>query len=375
MHARDLYGYLAEIDVGAAPDEYFGRTEPGVGHQKLGAMGRARWENAAIAVGGDWNLIAGQPITIYAGNDRRSGHVYKWVSAATYTAGMTRAQIRDLLADGTLYVAHFDGIDHATGITMAATGQPPTEAAPGTGRWIELSASSDDLAPNAAAWEAPGTTVGAALLDDDWNRIGGFAGDDDIRRALFTASLKIGVTELNRPEDLEWNPLDPSGTPRLYIAFTNHNRKVALDQQGRLYDPAVHGAQSPQRADREGSIFALEERGDGSFDFFMVWRGVNGPGAFDATCPDNIAIDAAGGVWFGTDGNLGLTGMSDAVYYLDLDPAHATTPTPTYGLAFRVASAPSDAEATGPMFSAGMGTLFFNVQHPGEDQLSSWPPR
>lgn len=48
---------------------------------------------------------------------------------------------------------------------------------------------------------------------------------------------------------------------------------------------------------------------------------------------------------------------------------------PTYGLAFRVASAPSDAEATGPAFTPGMGTLFFNVQHPGEEVLSNWPPR
>ena len=36
---------------------------------------------------------------------------------------------------------------------------------------------------------------------------------------------------------------------------------------------------------------------------------------------------------------------------------------------------PSDAEATGPAFSADMRTLFLSVQHPGEDRDSVWPPR
>jgi secreted PhoX family phosphatase len=82
-------------------------------------------------------------------------------------------------------------------------------------------------------------------------------------------------------------------------------------------------------------------------------------------------------VWFGTDSYFGVSGRksADGLYYLDLDPAHKTTPTPTYGLAFRVAAVPSDAEATAPTFSPGMSTLFFNVQHPGEDVQSSWPPR
>ena len=74
-----------------------------------------------------------QPIVIYAGDDRRSGRIFKWVSKDPYTAGMTKAEIRALLDEGTLYVAHFAGLDNATGVTMLATGQAPTEAAPGHG--------------------------------------------------------------------------------------------------------------------------------------------------------------------------------------------------------------------------------------------------
>jgi secreted PhoX family phosphatase len=106
-----------------------------------------------------------------------------------------------------------------------------------------------------------------------------------------------------------------------------------------------------------------------------VWTGSHGLGDFDAAAPDNLVIDADGGVWFGTDGNFGVNTVSDSLYYLDLDPTHTTGPHPSYGMAFRVASVPSDAEMTGPAFSSGMGTLFFSVQHPGEDSYSSWPPR
>lgn len=378
-HPRDAYSYLVEMDPGAAPGEYYGKTTPGVGHRKLGLVGRANWENATFAVGADWKLIPGQPVVMYAGNDRRSGHIYKFVSSQPYQLGMTRPQIRALLDSGKLYVAHFAGLDNTQGRRLMG-GATPTATAPGTGRWVELSTTSTAIAPNAAALGTATKTVGQALTDVNWNGIGGFPTDGDVRKALFTASLKIGAMELNRPEDIEYNPADPSGTPRLYVAFTNHSGTVALDQGGVLLAPT---ATQPNRGDRAGGIFAIEESAAATpasstaFAYWQVWGGNTAGGLFDAGSPDNILIDGDGGVWFGTDGYFGASGRrsADGVYYLDLDPAHRTTPVPTYGLAFRVAAAPSDAEATGPAFTPGMGTLFFNVQHPGEDILSSWPAR
>jgi secreted PhoX family phosphatase len=292
---------------------------------------------------------------------------------------MTKAQIRALLDDGKLYVAHFAGLDNTQGRRLVG-GATPTEAAPGTGRWLELSTTSADVAPNAAALGVATKTVGQALTDVSWNGIGGFPSNQGVRKALFTASLKIGAMELNRPEDLEYNPADLSGTPRLYVAFTNHAGTVALDQNGVLLGAAVT---PPNRGDRVGGIFVMEEAAAATpgtsmtFDYWQVWQGSLNAGMFDAGSPDNLMLDRDGGVWFGTDGYFSSSQRraSDGVYYLDLDPAHRTSSVPTYGLAFRVASAPSDAEATGPAFTPGMGTLFFNVQHPGEDVLSSWPPR
>ncbi|MGN6107363.1 MAG: alkaline phosphatase PhoX [Kofleriaceae bacterium] len=379
-HPKDAYGFLVEIDPGTPSDEYYGKTTAGVGHRKLGFLGRANWENATFAIGADWKLLPNQPIVLYAGNDRRSGHIYKFVTTQPYVPGMTRAQIRALLDSGKLYVAHFAGLDNTHGRRLAAGMATPTEAAPGTGRWVVLSTTSTAIAPNAAGLGAPTKTVGQALQDVSWNGIGGFPTDNDVKKALFTASLKIGAMELNRPEDVEYNPRDLSGTPRIYVAFTNHSGTVALDQNGVLL-PAT--ATQPNRGDRTGGIFAIEEAAAATpatsmtFDYWQVWEGALAAGMFDAGSPDNLLIDADGGVWFGTDGYFGSSGKksADGVYYLDLDPAHRTTPTPTFGRAFRIAAAPSDAEATGPAFSPGMGTLFFNVQHPGEDQLSSWPPR
>lgn len=389
-HNRDVYGYLAEMDAGL-PSQFFymsinERGGDGWGHRKIGDMGRARWENAAFAVDGRFRLVPGKPIVMYAGDDRRSGRIYKWISQGSYQTGMTRAEVRSLLDYGSLYVAHFAGLDNITGLTLAATGQPPSEETPGQGQWIHLSTNSTDVAPNAAALGAVGKTVGAALRDITWNRLAGFRNDNDVRLALFTASNKIGVMELNRPEDIEWNPRDPSGKPRLYVAFTNHGRQIALDQNGVVFDPAQHATQSPTRPDADGAIFALEESDPANpaqsktFKYISVWQGVQGAGVFDAANPDNILIDAQGGVWFGTDGNFGRNKTSDAVYYLDLDRRHRDggpgVQTPTYGRAFRIVAVPADAEATGPALSADQSSFFVSVQHPGEDlqnSPTSWP--
>jgi secreted PhoX family phosphatase len=378
-HARDLYGYLTEIDPGKPSAEHYGAMKAGDGHKKWGWFGRARWEAATFAVDLDWKLVPNKPIVAYGADDRRGGRIYKYVSNSNYTAAMTRAEIRNLLDTGKLYVAHYAGLDNATGNTLLATGLAPTEAAPGTGSWIELHVNSTAIAPNAAALGAPTRTVGEALKDVSWNGLGGFANDDAVRRSLFSASAKIGVMELNRPEDIEYNPRDASGKPRVYVAFTNHNRGMQLAQNGTLET----NPNAAKRADLVGAIFAMEEADTASpgtsttFKYFEVWHGSQGKGDFDAANPDNLLIDHQGGVWFGTDGNFGLNAHADAIYYLDLDKTHsagmAGVVNPSFGRGFRVAAVPSDAEATGPTFSADMRTLFFSVQHPGEESYSKWP--
>lgn len=380
-HERDIYAFQVEMDPGEFPSLWYEPAD-GRGHRKIGTMGRAHWENAAFATGTDWRLVNGEPVVIYGANDRRGGRVYKFVSSANYSDTMTRTQVRNLLNSGTLYVAHFENLDNNTGYTInggnvpTLTGSLAGGTGTGTGRWIEVSTTSSDIAPNAGAplngntyvtdIGSAATTVGAALQDLDYNGIGGFNSDNLVLSSLFTACAKIGVKELNRPEDVEWDPYNNI----LYIAFTNHTRRTALDDNGVLRDPATHSASTP-RDDADGSIFGLIENGrdpanTGTFTFWRAWRGSNAGGLLDAACPDNLVIDRDGGVWFGTDGNFGRAGTADATYYLHLSAAGV-------GRAFRVCATPSDAECTGPCFSSDMTTLFAAVQHPGEGETSSWP--
>jgi hypothetical protein len=109
-HERDIYGYLSEVDPGAPANTFYRSANSGGngrGHRKIGSLGRARWENAVIAVNSDFRLLNNRPIVIYAGDDRRGGRIYKWVSAAPYQNGMTRAEVRALLDTGTLYGGTF----------------------------------------------------------------------------------------------------------------------------------------------------------------------------------------------------------------------------------------------------------------------------
>ncbi len=387
-HNRDMYGFLVEIDPGIPPDTYYKSMRDGgdgTGHRKIGSMGRARWENAAIVTDKNFRLFPGKQVVIYGANDRPGGRIYKFVSTRPYTKGMSRAEVRALLDSGTLFVAHFEGLDNATGLILHATGEPPVPEYPGTGRWIELSVDSGDIAPNASALGSTRKTVGEALADINWNGIGGFPTQNDVLSALFTASSKIGVMELNRPEDVEWNPRDPSGRPMLYVAFTGNTAPAALDQDGVLIGHGSKQGPPPVRSDRTGSIFAVEEHDPQSpwesdtFNFYTVFIGKHGTGPFDAANPDNLAIDADGGLWFETDGNFSINGTADAIYYLDMDSLHRAGRTgvanPAYGLPFRVIAVPGGSEPTGQTFSSNMETLFFNVQHPGGWSARSVLPR
>lgn len=239
---RDTLGYNVEIDPKRPSQDFYNRTSAGQGHRKMGSFGRIRWENASLVVDADWRLVDAQPLVMYGTDDRRGGRIFKWVSAAPVTTAMrndlqaNRAAIRTLLDTGKLYVAHFQGVDNKTGWSAAGTTTPFTAAAKGNGKWIELSVTNaTDDAPNAAVL-GPGTKVGAALMNTGWNNLGGFADDVAVRRALFSACAKIGIFEMNRPEEIVCNPVDG----RAYVALTNFSgRPPVLGANGVMGEVVV----------------------------------------------------------------------------------------------------------------------------------------
>ncbi|WP_428036049.1 PhoX family protein [Amphritea sp.] len=100
------HGWVVEIDP----------MDPTSTPLKRTALGRFKHENAAVIVADNGHVV------VYLGDDERGEHIYKFVSKHTFNAA-DKAANRNLLEEGTLYVARFNA--------------EPGEVK-GSGEWIEL---------------------------------------------------------------------------------------------------------------------------------------------------------------------------------------------------------------------------------------------
>lgn len=161
----------------------------------------------------------------------------------------------------------------------------------------------------------------------------------DLKIRTREAAALVGGTKLDRPEDCEIDPHNRA----IYLCCTNN------DPQGRH-----HGV----------ILKFVENDNDFTSEDFTVSEFFTGGTSF--SCPDNLAFDSRGNMWMTSDMAGKKIGTppyekfgNNALYYIPLEGEHA-------GQAFQVASAPKDAEFTGPCFSPDGKTLFLSVQHPGE---------
>jgi secreted PhoX family phosphatase len=94
-------------------------------------------------------------------------------------------------------------------------------------------------------------------------------------RAREAAKL-LGATELNRPEDIEIDPV----TGNIFVSLTNNKDK----------------------GDHHGSILKIEEA-NGAFDAldFKASAYLAGGEENGFSCPDNLAFDLSGNLWMTTD--------------------------------------------------------------------------
>jgi secreted PhoX family phosphatase len=167
------------------------------------------------------------------------------------------------------------------------------------------------------------------------------------------SSLLVGGTKQDRPEDIEIDPL----TGDVLITLTNNKPK----------------------GNYHGSILKIMEGGDYDALSFESDTLLTGGEETGFSSPDNMAFDAAGNLWFCSD--ISDTAMNkppyekfgnNGLYVLVRNGEDA-------GKVFQVASAPTDAEFTGPFFAPDGETLFLSVQHPGEGSkdltnlTSHWP--
>ena len=276
------------------PPEHYGwvvEVEPKTGQsKKLISMGRFAHECAAVTLGKNGKAVA------YSGDDMINQHLYKFISDSP-----------DSLEKGKLYVANLE-----------------------KGQWLSMD------------------------IDDQPVLKKNFKNQTEIQIYAREAAKLLGATPLDRPEDIEFDPL--SG--HVFIALTNN--KEAKNFYGSI-------------------LKIIEDNNDPSSLTFRHETFITGGKKHGFACPDNMVFDPVGNLWFTTDmagteidkgayAGLGNNGL----FVFLRSGVHQ-------GKVFRMASAPVDAELTGPCFSPDHKTLFLSVQHPGEnspskDQLTStWP--
>ena len=182
-----------------------------------------------------------------------------------------------------------------------------------------------------------------------------FKNQTEVLIRLREAAKYLGATPQNRPEDIEINPANGD----VLVALTNN---------------ATVG-------DYLGSILKIVEK-DGKHDAleFKSETFLAGGEETNFACPDNMAFDGNGNLWFTSDISGSSMNREDKPVYLPYkNNSLFVVPKNGDGLPVRVANAPTHAEFTGPYFSPDGSTLFLSVQHPGEyskslNELSShWP--
>lgn len=183
-----------------------------------------------------------------------------------------------------------------------------------------------------------------------------FQSQADVAVLCHEAALLVGGTPTDRPEDVEISPFDKT----VFIAHTNN------DKHGNFH----------------GHITRFIEEGDDlgalTFDFEIFAAGGKQSG-FSA--PDNLTFDSLGNLWTVTD--MSSSKLNTGIYTHFANNGMFVIPTigKNTGEAFQFASAPVEAELTGPSFTPNETTLFLSIQHPGEETedlnnlTSKWPHR
>ena len=348
------------------------------------ALGRFRHENVALRV------EAGKPLVAYMGDDRRGGHVWKFVSDAK-VVDPADPENSKLFHAGTLYVARFE---------------PDF-----TGRWIPLKPGTPLRRPEPQhlamghlhlPWRPDGGRIAVGLPASryteisprrwtasieqyakkkyDQCRLGDLITGGDPAAVLhldaFTFANAVGGTPCSRPEDIEVHPRDKS----VYVAFTDSTGSADGSPDVRIF-PDSAGKNSRQY----GAIYRIVEgQGDAAATTFAWGKFISSGEAFEGgggfACADNLVFDPDANLWMVCD-------ISTLNHNFPINRAEAPTspggknfpgvfgnnalfmiPTagPNAGVPSCFAIGPMECELTGPTFSPDAKSLILAVQHPGE---------
>lgn len=290
--------------------------------KKRTALGRFKHEAATVTKSADNRAV------VYMGDDERFDYMYKFVSRNPISP--VREENFDILDSGTLYVAKFND--------------------DGTGTWIPLVAGQGALS---------GWTQAQILI----NTRG--AGD------------AVGATKMDRPEDIERNPVNG----KVYAAFTNNTLRATSGQPGT-------NAANPRPVNRHGHIIELLENNNDAgangftWEIFMLcgnprnlgdrtyFAGLNSVTArrfvSPLSCPDNISFDSSGNLWIATDGMPSNLPGNDGIFAVATEGAER-------GIVKQFLSSVIGCETAGLFISQDDRTLFVTIQHPGEGSTVANP--
>ncbi|MBL8350655.1 MAG: PhoX family phosphatase [Burkholderiaceae bacterium] len=353
------FGWVVEVDP------YDPKSTP----VKRTALGRFKHESAQYVVDKDGRL------GVYMGDDERNEYIYKFV-ATKPCSPTNRAANRNLLDEGTLYVARFD--------------------ADLTGVWLPLT-------PGAIGKD------GVALRDNP-----NFSGANDaevLAKILIKARMAgdaVGATMMDRPE---WTGARPRilgfDEVEVYCTLTNNNRRGTLPASVMAADgstaagsarPPVDAA-NPREDNVYGHIIRWRETGKSvtattfAWDLFVQagdaatakpakptndYQGniVDAPnGSADYGAPDGLWFDPFGRLWVQTD-QVG-DGSGD---WVNIGSNVMVCADPNTGETRRFMTSPNKCEVTGVAMTPDGRTMWVGIQHPGEDsasanptQFSNWP--
>ena len=296
---------------------------------KRTALGRMSHEAATTVLNKDGRVV------VYMGDDDYFEYVYRFVSDAKYDAA-NPASAKDLLDAGTLSVALYN--------------------ADGTMTWLPL-------------------VHGTGPLTAE----NGFADQAEVLLKTRLAADALGATPMDRPEDMETNPV----TGRVYAVMTK-NKKMTADKLNaantrpenfyghivEMIPPGGAGADADHTADTyTWDLFVLAGNPKDPLTKATFHPDTSEDGWF--VTPDNLTFDPKGRMFVATDGANDFD-IPDGIYGVDTDG-------PARGLPKLLFTCPMGAEATGPCFTPDGTTLFVSVQHPAEDSETTaslttlWP--
>ena len=312
-------GWIVEIDP----------YDPNSTPVKRTALGRCRHEACTVWLNPD------QRVVTYSGDDAVFEYIYRFVSHGRFDKNSPRADM-DLLDHGDLSVAEFRDDGRLVWHPLTYGEEPLTER-------------------------------------------NGFRSQADVVIDMRRAADLVGATPMDRPEDIEVNPV----TGSVFVMLTkNPDRDMPDSGNPRAGNPYGHilelTAPAGDHAAREfhWDIFILA--GNPVADHGASYHPAISPHGWFAA-PDNCAFDRDGRLWIATDG-AGSLGIADGLWVCDVTG-------PNRALTRHFLRTPFGSELCGPCFTPDNRTLFVAVQHPGEgssyadpdtrwpDFRAGWPPR